>query len=641
MDSFESNENHQIAGNINTHSNTNDHGWQKVTYAKRQRKQKPAAHSAATNSIDNNEPNNVFRSLELQSEDRRLKIIESQRVAANAVAVADTRSRSKHHRSDGVEGDDYDSDDAGFLEENAKADEKKVKQKKPKKPKVTVAEAAAKIDAADLANFLSDISGSYEGQQEIQLMRFADYFGRAFSSVISSQFPWVKMFRENTVARLADIPLSHISEAVYQTSADWINQRSIVALGSFVQWSLDSILADLASQQGGSKGSKKGVQQASSKSQVAMFVVLAMVLRRKPDALVYVLPTLRESSNYQGQDKLVVIVWMIAQASHGDLAVGLYSWAHNLLPIMSGKNSNPQSRDIILQLVEKILSAPKAKSILVSGAVRKGERLMPPSALEILLRATFPPSSARIKATERFGAIYPFLKEVALAGASGSKAMKQVSQQILSFALKAAGDSIPELSKEAAGISIWCLTENADCYKRWGEVYQDNLEASVAILKRLTEEWKGLSVKMAPLDPLRKTIENFRQKQFQIMWRLKYNFNVKAVPRHRHVVTEFLTYESAIHGMRNNFPNSWLIIFAYRMRKGMETEADAARQALFRDADKYSKALSGKLSHGHGCLKGMAVAIVALAAGAAIMSSNMESWDWKELPVFISSQFSF
>jgi hypothetical protein len=68
---------------------------------------------------------------------------------------------------------------------------------------------------------------------------------------------------------LQQIPLSHISEAVYKTSADWINQRSIVALGSFVLWSLDSILADLASQQGGSKGSKKGAQQASSKSQVS------------------------------------------------------------------------------------------------------------------------------------------------------------------------------------------------------------------------------------------------------------------------------------------------------------------------------------------------------------------------------------
>ena len=36
-------------------------------------------------------------------------------------------------------------------------------------------------------------------------MRFADYFGRAFSAVNSSQFPWVKMFRENTVAKLADV----------------------------------------------------------------------------------------------------------------------------------------------------------------------------------------------------------------------------------------------------------------------------------------------------------------------------------------------------------------------------------------------------------------------------------------------------
>ncbi|KAJ6721277.1 TRANSMEMBRANE PROTEIN 214-LIKE [Salix viminalis] len=578
MDSSESNENHQIASNNNSHPNANDHGWQKVTNAKRQRKQRSAADSAANNSHpianDSNKLNNVFRSLELQSEDRRLKILESQRAAADAAAIVDTRSRSKHHHRSDDEDDDYDSDEAGVSKENVKAEEKIVKQKKPKKPKVTVADAAAKIDAGDLTAFLSDISGSYEGQQEIQLMRFADYFGRAFSAVSSSQFPWVKMFRENTVAKLVDIPLSHISDAVYKTAADWINQLSIAALGSFVLWSLDSILADLASQQGGSKGSKKGVQQASSKSQVAMFVVLAMVLRRKPDALVNVLPTLGESSKYQGQDKLVVIVWMIGQASHGDLAVGLYSWGHYLLPIVNGKGSNPQSRDIILQSVEKILAAPKARSILVNGAVKKGERLMPPSALEILLRVTFPSSSARLKATERFVAIYPTLKEVALAGAPRSKAMKQV---------------FPELSKEAAGISIWCLTQNADCYKQWDKVYQDNLEASVAVLKRLLEGWKELSVKLAPLDPMRETIKNFRQKN----------------------------------------------------EKGMEPEADATRQALFREADKHCKALSGKLSHGHGCLIGMAVAVIALAAGAAILSSNLESWDWKELPVFISSQFSF
>jgi len=46
---------------------------------------------------------------------------------------------------------------------------------------------------------------------------------------------------------------------------------------------------------------------------VAIFVALAMVLRRKPDALTSVLPTLRENPKYQGQDKLPVTVWMMAQ----------------------------------------------------------------------------------------------------------------------------------------------------------------------------------------------------------------------------------------------------------------------------------------------------------------------------------------
>nr|GEV60439.1 transmembrane protein 214-like [Tanacetum cinerariifolium] len=92
----------------------------------------------------------------------------------------------------------------------------------------------------------------------------------------------------------------------------------------------------------------------------------------------------------------------------------------------------------------RILSAPKARNILINDAVRKGERLMPPSALNMLLRVTFPSSSARIKATERLEAMYPTLKEVALAGSPGSKAMKQVFQQIYTVTLKASGEVIME-----------------------------------------------------------------------------------------------------------------------------------------------------------------------------------------------------
>ncbi|EOA34920.1 hypothetical protein CARUB_v10020004mg [Capsella rubella] len=562
--------------NGNTHV---DHGWKKVVYPKRNRKQKPADQATANggkivqNGAVANGGDNVFRSLEEQAEDRRRRILAAKMAAVDSDDDGAVRSkrRSNGYGDDGF--DDGSDDEIAAKNESLKVEEaKKRKPKKEKKPKVSLPEAASKIDPSNLEAFLVEATESYATQPEIQLMRFADYFGRALSGVSSVQFPWVKMFKESPLSKLIDVPLVHIPEPVYKTSVDWINQRPIEALGAFVLWAFDCILTDLAAQQGGAKGGKKGAQQASSKSQVAIFVALAMVLRRKPDALTNVLPTLRENAKYQGQDKLPVTVWMMAQASQGDISVGLYSWAHNLLPVVVNKNCNPQSRDLILQLVEKILTNPKARTILVSGAVRKGERLIPPPSFEMLMRLTFPASSARVKATERFEAIYPLLKEVALAGAPGSKAMKQVTQQIFTFSLKLAGEGNPVLAKEATAIAIWSVTENVDCCKHWDNLYKENLEASVAVLKKLVDEWKEHSRKLSssPNDTLtlNRTIKSFRLKN-----------------------------EEAI------------------------TEG-GANGALYKEADKSCKVISGKLSRGSGCLKGTAIAVVILAAAAAFLSTN-------------------
>uniref|UniRef100_A0A2N9I7V2 Uncharacterized protein n=1 Tax=Fagus sylvatica TaxID=28930 RepID=A0A2N9I7V2_FAGSY len=104
----------------NTHSN-NDHGWQK------------------------------------DSADRRRRILEAQRSAA---VDSDVVSRSKHRINNDDDGSDGEGD---RVAENGKAEEsKKVKAKKPKKPKVTVSDAAAKIDADDLSAFLADITASYQ-----------------------------------------------------------------------------------------------------------------------------------------------------------------------------------------------------------------------------------------------------------------------------------------------------------------------------------------------------------------------------------------------------------------------------------------------------------------------------------------------
>lgn len=138
-------------------SRTADHGWQKVTYAKKHKK-KEANGVAGSNKLTFNGNDAAFRSLELHSEDRRRRILEAQSAADADFDDAPVRSKQRSRLND----DDYDEDDEDVdrSAENGKVEEaKKVKkEKKPKKPKVTVAEAAAKIDAADLESFLVDIS---------------------------------------------------------------------------------------------------------------------------------------------------------------------------------------------------------------------------------------------------------------------------------------------------------------------------------------------------------------------------------------------------------------------------------------------------------------------------------------------------
>lgn len=44
------------------------------------------------------------------------------------------------------------------------------------------------------------------------------------------------------------------------------------------------------------------------------------------------------------------------------------------------------------------------------------------------------------------------------------------------------------------------------------KVYLDNIVASVAVLKKLSDDWKVQATKLSPYEPLREILKNFRQK---------------------------------------------------------------------------------------------------------------------------------
>ncbi|KAL0316156.1 UNVERIFIED_CONTAM: hypothetical protein Sradi_5493800 [Sesamum radiatum] len=440
-------------------------------------------------------------------------------------------------------------------------------------PKVTVAEAFRNINVTHFASFIADISEMHD----VQLMRFADYFGKVLAKVSYSQFPWIEILKDSSVAKMVDIPLVDIPQEVYKISVDWLSSRAVDALGSFVLWLLDNIVGEFEIHQGVAKATKKAVPETPPKSQVAIFVVLAMILRCKPDLLIILLPIIKDSEKYKGHDKIPVMVWVIAQASQGDLAVGLFLCVHFLFNMLKDEsNSNMESWDFTLQVIERVVSSPKARMILLNRATRKGKRLVPPSALEFLMRTTF---SVQFNGTERLQVVYPTLKEVAIAAPSGSKTLKQITRKIMLFAIKAAGEGIVDLSEEAGDLCIWCLTMNQDCYKQWEDIYLENVEGSILVLKKLLDEWKVFSVKQPILDPLKKSIQRLRVKN-----------------------------QKAMAGCEN-----------------------AARYASLRVAETYCKMLLGEISPGQRYLSilvlaGIALAGIVVAMNAAFLFKDLKSF---------------
>jgi len=71
----------------------------------------------------------------------------------------------------------------------------------------------------------------------------------------------------------------------------------------------------------------------------------------------------------------------------------------------------------------------------------------------------------------------------------------------------------------------------------------------------------------------------------------------------------------------------------------LTTETDAAHQALVKDADKYCKIISGRVSQSHGCRSFFTFTVLAVAVGAVVLYPNMESLDFKKLAVAFNSQF--
>lgn len=72
------------------------------------------------------------------------------------------------------------------------------------------------------------------------------------------------------------------------------------------------------------------------------------------------------------------------------------------------------------------------------------------------------------------------------------------------------------------------------------KVYQDNIVASVAVLKKLSDDWKVQATKLSPHEPLREILKNLRQKVI---------FHPSVCMIYYLFIASGITYQSSCHGL--------------------------------------------------------------------------------------------
>ncbi|KFK21928.1 hypothetical protein AALP_AAs72347U000100, partial [Arabis alpina] len=161
----------------------------------------------------------------------------------------------------------------------------------------------------------------------------------------------------NKLTDMADIPFTHIPQDVYETAAQWIERHvEYHTVCAFVLWSFGFTHARFL-----------GKPTPPKKSQLAVFVVLSIILRSNGSVLFSVLRLLSKPP-YQTEDAHDMVplsVWLMAQMGD-DIGAGLYVWSRNLLPLVIDKNKcKPESTDLVLQFIEKIVWYPNSRDIIL------------------------------------------------------------------------------------------------------------------------------------------------------------------------------------------------------------------------------------------------------------------------------------
>ncbi|WIA29077.1 hypothetical protein OEZ86_011588 [Tetradesmus obliquus] len=201
---------------------------------------------------------------------------------------------------------------------------KKQKPKPVRKPKLTVAQVAAGVDVGSLLHWMAEAQLRYSTNETAQVEALSD---RLLVLFREAHFDLGGLLAgQQGLQQASQQPICDMPHPLMNALASFVASVGEGALAAVVSPLTAAVVADVAAAAAAGSGGAAAAASAG-KSKAGLLVMLAVILRTRPQVLVQASGQMRAAGGQlSGPGRLPVLLWVINQAALAEPAVGVAVW---------------------------------------------------------------------------------------------------------------------------------------------------------------------------------------------------------------------------------------------------------------------------------------------------------------------------
>mmetsp|Transcript_38819 Transcript_38819/g.62873 ORF Transcript_38819/g.62873 Transcript_38819/m.62873 type:complete len:591 (-) Transcript_38819:373-2145(-) len=363
--------------------------------------------------------------------------------------------------------------------------EKPVKKEQPKPKKKSVADVGSQLDTPKLQAYIADSDEQYvTADPHIPLLRLADFFEKEFST---ANLNWDKVLVEKPLAERISIPAGEVRNEAITVAVTWLAGKKKEPVQKFLTLLVEQVFGPLVDPE-------KKPKTAAPGAGIGVKIVLQTLARAHPYVLKDSLPSIKEFCSRKSKllaPTLPTFVWLAGQLIQTAPALAFAAWADHLLPILNDHALPIPTRESILSFVDLIFVKEGLAALRADLKANCSDGVLSVASVESLMTKALssqgPSSTVSLlpAVAERISTVYSLVREYLFFPPISNF----FPRNYFSLLLKLSNSADPAISSEAIDLLTTYVVRNKKASSLWGDLYLNNLQASLRIIECLLSSW--------------------------------------------------------------------------------------------------------------------------------------------------------